>query len=310
MVVICPKCKVRLKVAEQKIAAQGTRFKCPKCSTVLLVRRPVMHERLLDENKILLAHEDSSILERIKSILTADGYKVVTVADGIAAMVSATKELPFLALLSVSLPKIFGFEVSARLKKRHETKDIKVILLASLYDKNRYRREPSSFYGADAYLEDHQIEESLLEKVDALRGTAPKRAAETPTAETPREQGPAVEGDKAVPETKAEEIPGESEKPKQPFPGEKRSDQQNDLIEKAKRLSRTIVSDIHLYGRAKVDEAIKNNTFHVTFASELREGMKLYENRIPAEVRKLGDFFNEAVNNFIDKRKRDLASKS
>jgi predicted Zn finger-like uncharacterized protein len=300
MVVICPKCKVRLKVAEEKITAQGTRFKCPKCSTVLLVRRPVTHGRPLDENTILVAHEDPSVRERIKSILTAGGYKVITAADGIGAMVNATKELPFFALLSVSLPKIFGFEVSTRLKKRPETKDMKVILIASLYDKNRYRREPASFYGADAYIEEHQIEESLLEKIAALRGIAPKG-----TEEAPQKEGKVVEEERSVLQTRAEETTAGSERPQQHIPGEAVSGQHNEMIEKAKRLARTIVSDIYLYSRAKVDEAIKNNTFHVTFASELKEGIKLYENRIPAEIRKLGDFFNEAVSNFIQKKKRE-----
>jgi predicted Zn finger-like uncharacterized protein len=304
MVVICPKCKVRLKVAEEKIAAQGSRFKCPKCSTVLLVRRPVVHARLLDENKILVAHEDPSVLAKAKSILTAGGYKVITVADGVGAMVSATKELPFLALLSVSLPKIFGFEVSGRLKKRPETKDIKIILIASLYDKNRYRREPASYYDADAYIEEHQLEEYLLGKIDALRGLAPKDTEEA----TPKEEK-ATEGTQTVQQTKAEETTVGSETP-QRFTEETISVQQHDMIEKAKRLSRTIISDIYLYSRAKVDEAIRNNTFHTTFASELKEGVKLYENRIPAEIRKLGDFFNEAVNNFLDKKKRELAFKA
>ncbi|KKK88694.1 hypothetical protein LCGC14_2740560, partial [marine sediment metagenome] len=40
MVVGCPKCKVQLKVADEKIKPEGLKIKCPKCSTVLMVRKP------------------------------------------------------------------------------------------------------------------------------------------------------------------------------------------------------------------------------------------------------------------------------
>jgi hypothetical protein len=78
-------------------------------------------------------------------------------------------------------------------------------------------------------------------------------------------------------------------------------------VERARRLARTIIADIYLYSKAKVDDAIKKDSFHKTFASELKEGFKLYENRVPAEIRGIGDFFNEAINNFIEKRKGEIA---
>ncbi|HWR58062.1 MAG TPA: zinc-ribbon domain-containing protein, partial [Thermodesulfovibrionales bacterium] len=99
MVVICPKCKVRLKVGDEKIAPEGTRFKCPKCSTVLLVKRPVAGVRLLDKSKVLVAHEDAGVVETLKRVLTASGYQVLSARDGIEAMVTATKALPFAAVL-------------------------------------------------------------------------------------------------------------------------------------------------------------------------------------------------------------------
>ena len=42
MVVGCPKCKVQLKVADEKIKPEGLKIKCPKCSTVLMVRKPAV----------------------------------------------------------------------------------------------------------------------------------------------------------------------------------------------------------------------------------------------------------------------------
>lgn len=299
MVVICPKCKVKLKVADEKIAPEGTRFKCPKCSTVLLVKRPVPRVRPLDQNTVLVSHEDPSVLEKLKTVLTADGYKVIIVSDGIAALVKATKELPFLAVLGVSIPKIYGFEVCRRLKSRTETKEMKVILIASIYNQNKYRRQPESFHGADSYIEDYEIETLLIEKINALKGVPEKIPAPSPEAEKPFEET-AKAGAKPEERTAAAE-----ERPVRPL-GQPQPSGASELVEKAKRLARTILSDIYLYSKAKVDDAIRKDTFHSAFASELREGLKLYEARVSAEVRNTGDFFNEAVNNFIEKRRKEL----
>ncbi|HXX58265.1 MAG TPA: response regulator [Thermodesulfovibrionales bacterium] len=303
MVIICPKCKIRLKIADEKIGSDGTRFKCPKCSTVLLVKKPLPQARPLDENTVLVAHEDPLIARRIKSILTASGYAVSVAADGIEALVNAAKELPFLILLSVSLPKIYGFEVSERLRKRPETKGMKIILVASLYDKNRYRREPDSLHGADAYIEEYQIEESLLQKVNALKKAFPQEA---PERKGDAGEGREDTGSRFSGETIAESK-GTDERPSQPVTEKIKVGQPDELIEKARRLARTIVSDIYLYSRARVEDSVKNDSFHSAFASELREGLKLYETRISAEVRKMGDFFNEAVTAFIEKKKRDIS---
>ena len=300
MVVICPKCKVRLKVADEKIALEGTRFKCPKCSTVLLVKRPAARLRPLDEVKILVAHEEPSIMEKITVILTKSGYTVIPAKDGIEAMVNATKEMPFLAVLGVSIPKIYGFEVCKRLKGRPETKDMKVILIPSVYDMTRYRREPESLHDADDYIEEHLIEGSLIRKIEALRGTPP-RASAGPSVDTGhiRKEKTEITG------TEKENAALAKRGPQKPS-GETTQKEKGDEVERAKRLARTIIADIYLYSKAKVDDAIRSDSFHKTFASDLKEGLKLYENRVPAEIRGMGDFFNEAINNFIEKRKREI----
>lgn len=279
MVVICPKCKVRLGIPDEKIAPEGSRFKCPKCTTVMVVRRRPSGPLPLNDRKILVAHEDTSVLERIKDRLSESGYEVVTATNGIDAMVSATKERPFLAILNVSLPKIYGFEVCKRLKERPELKDIKVMLLASVYNSMRYKRPPEKLYGADDYLEEHEIDTELLEKINRLRGLEEKI-----------------------------EKKGESKKP---LPDLQPSSQgfqppSTDMIEKARRLARTIISDIYLYSRAKFDEAIKNDNFYTVFDKEIKEGLKLYKSRIPEEVRATGDYFKEAIENFIEKKKKEM----
>jgi hypothetical protein len=63
----------------------------------------------------------------------------------------------------------------------------------------------------------------------------------------------------------------------------------------AKRLARTILSDIMLYNQAKVKEGIERDTLFEVLAEELAEGRKYYESMVDENVRATTNFFNEAV---------------
>jgi len=293
VVVICPKCKTRLRVDEAKIAGGGSRFKCPKCSTTLLVKKPApVSEKPIDNVKVIVAHSNPAIANEITTLLSENGFQTISAADGIEAMVKSLKDRPFLAVVEVGLPKIYGFEVCKRLKGRPETKGMKFILISSPFDKNKYRREPESLYEADDHIEEHRIAELLIHSVNAMKGGEPPKKEEK---ETERIEQPTQETVVKQPEVK----------PEPPAPAAKKSAPAADeKIERAKRLARTIVSDIYLYNTAKAEESIRNNTFSSVFASEMREGLKLYENRISQEVRDKGDFFREVLALFIENKKK------
>ena len=283
MVVGCPKCKIKLKVADEKLTPEGVKFKCPKCSAVLLVKKPAAQIKPL-AGKVIIAHEDPAIVEKMSDFLTKKGYTVITSNDGIDTMIKTIKELPFLALLDVALPKIYGFELCKRLKERPETKDIKIILICSIYDKTRYRRDPDSLHGADGYIEEHHIEDLLMEKIASLQPFVvmpPKIEANPPLSEPHAAISSRLEIKKEM--TEADEA-----------------------VEKAKRLARTIIADIYLYRSTKMEEAIKKNTFYAEFASDIKEGTKLYNGRVSQEVRNKGDFFREAIENFIENKKKTI----
>lgn len=292
MVVICPRCKIRLKVDEGKLTMEGSRFKCPKCSTFLLVKKPAaLSKKAIDNNKILIAHSKPAIVNEVTALLTKNGYQTITAHDGIEAMVKAMKELPFLIIIEVALPKIYGFEVCKRMKSRAETKEMKLILVSSVYDQKRYKREPTSLYDADDHIEEHKISELLMEKINTIKGIKPEEREEK-GEKLPEEPVMEKQEQKAEPRVKPEGI---TVKP--PV---------DDKIERAKRLARTIMSDIYLYNSAKAEESIRNNSFYSNFAAEIKEGLKLYKNRIPQEVQAQGDFFREAIENFITNKKKLL----
>lgn len=299
MVVICPKCKIRLKINDAKIKPEGSRFKCPKCSTVLLVKKPApVQKKAPDNNKVLIAHANPHVVNDVQALLSKNGYQTVTASDGIDAMVKIIKELPFLVIIEVSLPKILGFEVCKRLKARPETKDTKFILISSIYDKDRYKREPSSLYEADDYIEEHQIPDLLLNKISTIRE---KERVEEKVKEP---QQPPIQ-EKAVQQEMPQPPVKEKTEP-ETGPVIEEAKQSEEIIERAKRLARTIVSDIFLYNTAKAEQSIKNDSFFSEFAAEIREGLKLYEHRIPQEIRSQGDFFHDTIKDFIDNKKKSL----
>ena len=299
MVVTCPRCKIKLKVNETKLTPEGTKFKCPKCSAVLIVKKPVPQpERSLNSSTILIAHSKQALMQDMALLLSAAGYNVITVQDGIDFMIKSLKEFPFLGIIEVALPKIYGFEVCKRLKSRIETKDMKFILIPAIHDKTKYRREPTSLYGADDYIEESDISSQLIDKINRLRGIQevektgePEKPVKQnePLSKSPVQQSPAG---KPMTEMKIQ---------KQELPAEKKD--YAEKIEKAKRLARTIINDINLYNTAKVDAAIKSDGFYSVFSQDIKEGKKLYDNRISQEIRDLHDYYREAIDNFIAAKK-------
>ena len=169
---------------------------------------------------------------------------------------------------------------------------MKFILISSPFDKNKYRREPESLYEADDHIEEHRISELLMHAVKALKGGEPPKEEEK---ETEKIEQPTQETVVKKPEVKS--VPP-APAAKEPTPAA------DEKIERAKRLARTIISDIYLYNTAKAEESIRNNTFSSVFASEMREGLKLYENRISQDVRDKGDFFREVLALFIENKKK------
>ncbi len=65
--------------------------------------------------------------------------------------------------------------------------------------------------------------------------------------------------------------------------------------DEAKRLARTILSDILLYNQAKVKEGIEKDSLFDVLTEELAEGKKYYESMVEEDIRHSTNYFNEAV---------------
>lgn len=120
----------------------------------------------MSKTKIMVVDDSPTELKMIQEPLVANGYDVITAADGEEALKKAESESITLMVLDVIMPKCNGFHVCRHIKNTPELKDIKVIMLSS---KNQ---DSDKFWGkkqgADAYMTKPFNNDELLAQVEAL----------------------------------------------------------------------------------------------------------------------------------------------
>jgi CheY-like chemotaxis protein/curved DNA-binding protein CbpA len=118
--------------------------------------------------KVLLAEDDGGLRETLAEGLRAEGYDVVAVANGQAALQVLETETDIVAaILDDLLPKLMGVEVAQRVRTRA---NLGVILMSGVYKAAQQQQEHLQKSNARAYLT-KPFELSRL--VDALRSFAP-----------------------------------------------------------------------------------------------------------------------------------------
>lgn len=70
------------------------------------------------QKTVLLVDDDNDILESMRTVLEAKGYKVMVARDGNAGLTVAEREDPDLIVLDMMMPKKSGFLVLEKLKGR------------------------------------------------------------------------------------------------------------------------------------------------------------------------------------------------
>jgi CheY-like chemotaxis protein len=82
--------------------------------------------------KVLLVEDDNNLKEIFQMRLQAEGYNVVTAADGEEGLVVALKEKPDLIIADIMMPKLSGFEMVENMRASPEMKEAKVIMMTAL----------------------------------------------------------------------------------------------------------------------------------------------------------------------------------
>ncbi|MFZ6644141.1 response regulator [Undibacterium sp. TJN25] len=88
------------------------------------------------ESRILIVDDDIHNLKYLEAVLSTGGYLTKTASDGEQALETVGSFKPDLILLDLIMPGIDGFEVARRLKLDSATKNIPIIMITSLDDRD------------------------------------------------------------------------------------------------------------------------------------------------------------------------------
>jgi len=128
---------------------------------------PVGEIFVLKPGKILVAEDSITSRTLIKNILETAGYQVTTSVDGADAFTKARTGDFNIIVSDVDMPKMNGFELTAKIRNDKKLSEIPVILVTAL--ESREDREHGIEVGADAYIIKSSFDQTnLLEIIKKL----------------------------------------------------------------------------------------------------------------------------------------------
>ena len=114
--------------------------------------------------KILIVEDDKFLRDLLSKKLTEENFSVVTAIDGEEGMKKTQEENPDLILLDLILPGMNGFEVLKKIKENPATKDIPIIVLSNLGQKEDIERA-KKLGSEDYFVKAHFTLEEIVEKL-------------------------------------------------------------------------------------------------------------------------------------------------
>jgi PAS domain S-box-containing protein len=112
---------------------------------------------------ILIVDDDESIGVFLKEVLELENYSIRRSLNGVDAINEVRRKKPDLIILDVVMPHMNGFDVAAVLKNDPSSKDIPIIMLSVMEDKER-----GIILGVDRYLKKPVNVDELLSNIGKL----------------------------------------------------------------------------------------------------------------------------------------------
>lgn len=114
--------------------------------------------------RVLIIEDELPMRTALQDVLTAEGYRILTAAEGETGLRRAIEEKPDLILLDIMMPKLDGYAVCAELRRLGHTVPILMLTAKGQVED----RVTGLDCGADDYLVKPFSTEELLARVRAL----------------------------------------------------------------------------------------------------------------------------------------------
>lgn len=115
--------------------------------------------------RIVVAEDSITSRMLLKNILESAGYQVLTAIDGIDALTLLRTEVCDLLVSDIDMPRMNGFELTAKVRADKSLAELPVVLVTSLA--SREHRERGAEVGANAYIVKGSFDQSNL--LDVIR---------------------------------------------------------------------------------------------------------------------------------------------
>lgn len=264
IVVKCEGCEKAYKIHREKLPSGISSFSCRACGTLIPI--PQVQVKKVSKQgaeRVLVAVEEEELGKLIQRILDGSGYQGHLAFSGKEALNVLKEGEMDLLLINVYLHDMMGYELFDKLTSGEFGPVIPSILLSAVHHGARYKRAPTSLYGADDYLERHHLSDLLIPKIRRL--LSPDE--DIPEKITPTDVPPPTD-DQVKIRRDLETMENTIQPPE---------DHQMGAVQ---RMCRVIVGDIALYNEdvisTKSPEALLD-----AIASDLREGESLLMNKFP-----------------------------
>ncbi len=114
---------------------------------------------------VLVVDDDTSILDTVSSILSGEGYDVVSASSGQEALDAVARKVPLLILLDMRMPVMDGWAVARALRGKGIT--VPIVVMTAAESAQRWADE----VGAEGYLAKPFGLDELLTAVERFRGS-------------------------------------------------------------------------------------------------------------------------------------------
>ena len=127
----------------------------------------------MGKKRILIADDDTDVLEVIKAILEHEGFQVSTARDGEQAFKLLRKRKFDAVILDVVMPKVTGVKLLHMMRKSSRMKTVPTMLLTGNLLESRRLEENGSTKLADDFMTKPFNTRDLIKRVRALANAVP-----------------------------------------------------------------------------------------------------------------------------------------